>query len=493
MKRCLHFFSLSALWIGMISGCGMVYGQTNSTVYVTFWFDTEDYILPEADDAALRLAEMFTERNVQATFKIVGEKARVLEERGRDDVIAALARNDISYHSTNHSQHPTPSEYTRDLGWQEGVDEFSRRESIGLSVLQRVFGVNASCYGQPGCSWTPQSYAALREWGIPLYLDATWQVNVDNRPFWYGGLLNVLDLGDCIIRTEWSDEDVKKACAEFDRVSQRLKKEGGGLISVYYHPCEFLHEEFWDGVNFSRGANPPREEWKLPPKKTPEQIEQCFNAFEAFLDHVIKQPATRLVTAREIPSLYPDRAYTCPLERAELNAIASQFMNGVTYTDLGGRFVTAGEGLFALASFVSEMGEDWEPESVDVEFAYGPAGRPDKFITEGSFRWDAIQKAAVSVVERIYDSEQLPSVVWVDGKPLRPEDFAVTLASAILADQRLDMVPFVRGELTAAELVRDDAPGRWDWVIFPEGFHAPRLMDVAKLQSWTIKPARLRR
>ena len=28
------------------------------TVYVTFWFDTEDYILPQADDAAKRLAEM---------------------------------------------------------------------------------------------------------------------------------------------------------------------------------------------------------------------------------------------------------------------------------------------------------------------------------------------------------------------------------------------------------------------------------------------------
>lgn len=50
-------------------------------VYVTFWFDTEDFILPEADDAAMRLAEMFTARGVQATFKIVGEKARVLEER----------------------------------------------------------------------------------------------------------------------------------------------------------------------------------------------------------------------------------------------------------------------------------------------------------------------------------------------------------------------------------------------------------------------------
>jgi hypothetical protein len=55
--------------------------KEESTVYVTFWFDTEDFILPQADDAAKRLAEMFSKRNVKATFKIVGEKAKVLEER----------------------------------------------------------------------------------------------------------------------------------------------------------------------------------------------------------------------------------------------------------------------------------------------------------------------------------------------------------------------------------------------------------------------------
>jgi hypothetical protein len=37
--------------------------------------------------------------------------------------------------------------------------------------------------------------------------------------------------------------------------------------------------------------------------------------------------------------------------------------------------------------------------------------------------------------------------------------------------------------------VADDSPKLWGWVIFPEGFHAPRLMELAKLQAWTLKPA----
>src|SRR5258706_7369712 len=48
------------------------------------------------DDAAKRLAELLTQRGIRATFKVVGEKARVLEKRGRTDVIDALKKHDIA-------------------------------------------------------------------------------------------------------------------------------------------------------------------------------------------------------------------------------------------------------------------------------------------------------------------------------------------------------------------------------------------------------------
>jgi hypothetical protein len=41
--------------------------------------------------------------------------------------------------------------------------------------------------------------------------------------------------------------------------------------------------------------------------------------------------------------------------------------------------------------------------------------------------------------------------------------------------------------------VADDSPDLWGWVIFPEGFRAPRMMALARLQAWTLKPAVLRR
>src|SRR5258708_28767776 len=88
--------------------------KTAGQVSVILWFDTEDYLLPADDDATKRLCEMLTQRGIRATFKLVGEKARVLEKRGRTDVISALKNHDIGYHSNFHSVHPTVSEYLAD-------------------------------------------------------------------------------------------------------------------------------------------------------------------------------------------------------------------------------------------------------------------------------------------------------------------------------------------------------------------------------------------
>src|SRR5881396_575381 len=116
-------------------------------VYVILWFDTEDYILPASDDAAMHVATFLSRENIRGTFKVVGEKARTLERRGRGDVIAALKKHEIGYHSNFHSVQPTPAMYLSNLGWDEGVAEFDRRERPGYDDVHRVFGVVPSCYG----------------------------------------------------------------------------------------------------------------------------------------------------------------------------------------------------------------------------------------------------------------------------------------------------------------------------------------------------------
>jgi hypothetical protein len=191
--------------------------RADGPVYVALWFDTEDYIEPAADDAALRIARDLTGLGVRATFKIVGEKARVLEQRGRWDVVRALALHDIGYHSNFHSVQPTPALYLRDLGYVEGAAEFERREGAGALDLARIFGVRPSCYGQPGNSWAPQANAALRRMGIPVYLDEGSQVGLNDQPFWYGGLLHVYNMGRFQLRAP-----LRRTCGAGRRRDQHL-------------------------------------------------------------------------------------------------------------------------------------------------------------------------------------------------------------------------------------------------------------------------------
>src|SRR3989475_2819642 len=168
-----------------------VAGQdTSPPIYVTLWFDTEDYILPQDDAATKRLAEMLTRLGVRATFKVVGEKARVLEHRGRRDVIAALKRHDIGYHSNTHSQQPTIAVYLQNAGWDDGRAEFYRREVQGVRDIERIFGVKPVAYGQPGSAWAPQTYPPLRDMGIGMCLDESDHVGIDDQPFYYGGRVN---------------------------------------------------------------------------------------------------------------------------------------------------------------------------------------------------------------------------------------------------------------------------------------------------------------
>ena len=129
------------------------------------WFDIDDYIQPQSDDAAKRLAVFLTQEGIPATFKIAGEEARALKQRERQDVITALAQHDIGYASNTYSQHPTVAEYEADMNWEGGAEEFGRRERPGYDDVARTFRKTVLSYGQPGDAWAPQAFPALEKMG----------------------------------------------------------------------------------------------------------------------------------------------------------------------------------------------------------------------------------------------------------------------------------------------------------------------------------------
>lgn len=447
--------------------------QAAKPVYVVLWFDTEDYIEPAADDAALRIAKDLTAAGVRATFKVVGEKARMLEKRGRRDVIQALSKHAIGYHSNWHSVHPAPAEYLVRMGYLEGAEEFGRREAAGAADIERIFKTKPICYGQPGSSWGPQSNLALRRLGIPIYLDEGSQVGVNEQPFWYGGLLYVFNMGRNQFRAQLNvgAEDTA-AYRRFDEVAARLAAADGGVISIYYHPTEFVATEFWDAVNFSRGANPPRESWVKPKRRTAEDSERCYGVLRRFVEHMKSRPGIRFASAKELTSIY---APGVP-KPADRKAVADQLSRRIMFADIGDQTLSPADMLVALLGL--------EPQVVDGPTSVGKSTWPSSTIPAPAFA-----VAVADTADFIRRTHRLPNQIFIGAETLSLADFAATLAGSIREPG--PEVQVQRGKIELDRYFSDDGVKSFNWVIHPADFSGLALLELARLQGWTLKPARL--
>ena len=161
------------------------------SIYVLFWFDVEDYIEPQSDEALKGLLEAFEAHGVQATWKLVGEKARVLERRGRGDIIRLLQRQDIGYHTDYHSVHPVLAEYLEHMGWEDGIAELRRR------VMERHKVATTLGYGPRFLHSTGQLHKGGPNKGLFLQLSADEpELAIPGESYGFGTLAAAQAMGD---------------------------------------------------------------------------------------------------------------------------------------------------------------------------------------------------------------------------------------------------------------------------------------------------------
>jgi hypothetical protein len=384
------------------------------------------------------------------------------------------------------------------MEWDEGVEEFDRTERGGFQDVQKIFGKTPVCYGQPGSSWAVQAYGAMKRWAMPLYLDESPHVGINSQPFWYCGVLNVLNLREFVTRVELhQDSDLAKAKNEFQSLSQKLQARGGGLVSVYYHPCEFVHQQFWDAVNFSRGMNPPRQDWRQPATKSEEEIEQGFRNFKAYVTFLKTVPGVHFVTGSELLGIYQDEATARVFTASEILELARDMQKGITFWTSSGYSLSPAEVFFLLNSFMAGYFEKQQvPSEAVLKFIYGPKRGSQGSAGLVSISSSQFAATCLDVQSALLADGHIPSEIWIGSKAISPANYLATLA---VADEELiqkgrigETIAFRRGNFTADHYVADDSPSIWRWEIFPEGFHSPKIMELAKLQAWTLKPAILK-
>ena len=450
---------------------------------VLLWWDTEDFINPESDDALLLLLREHRKRGVPATWKMVGEKTRVLRERGRSDVIELLsdALFDVGYHTDFHSVHPTIAEYTEHCDWQEGVAEILARETDGLRLTAETFGKPVLCYGQPGASYTPHAYGAMRVWEVPCYVGGSVYLGLADRPSYLMGRLTVGWLGraSCSFPAREGERAYERAVKTME--GHLASPPAGGLVSEGNHPNEWSAAEWWDVVNFLDGANPLREDWKPAPLYERARVEEMAALFGRYLDWLLEH-GVEPVSLGELFRLYGPGDYLLDGETAR--AAAREWAAGRVsfhFDEASGKSFSAAQLLLGLVALLVEGKEEVAVPEVDP-----PTAAADTVPLAAPLGREAVEGAARWLLARVRAAGSLPPrVVLPSGGRVRLEDFAAACAACYLGAEP----PSGPAEFVPAGMVRRYGRDVGPWPVHHPDFSGENLHRLTCCLAWSFKPA----
>jgi len=451
-------------------------------VDVIFSFDSEDYETPEADEGERWWAEALRRHGFTGCFCLVGELARALEARGRHDVLTALAQHEIAYHSDLHSAHPVHAEYLETMDWEEGVAAVLAREAGGIADIRRLTGQQPSAYCKPGNSWGPQVAAAMALLDIPVFCDAPVEW-APGHPLHYCGQV-------CIKYHTHFDgyfaaTDRRRRMREDFLAQLEQRRRDGGVLVMFTHPCRLITTAFTD--TFRGGINRPRSGWGPAPARPRAEIETLMADFDDFLGWVARETDARVITYREL--WQRSKTGSRRLHQAAVHQLAMEVSGPLQPRRIDGQWLSPAEQLGVLlfaAAWQHEHGA--LPEETPVRPLLGPSAPPlpaEPGIVERATLLAAAAGANVLAGQsgRMAGGTRLGAGLVGPAVLLRALGQALTAApERVLLEGREDLPELAR---------RPDFAGlhfRGTWSIFAPEFEAPRLIQLAQLQTWSARP-----
>src|SRR5262249_23228653 len=212
------------------------------------------------------------------------------------------------------------------------------------------------------------------------------------------------------------------------------------------------------------GASRERSEWQLPRPRTPESSERAYLILNRLVEHAKKTPGVRFITARDLLQIYES-----PLPpRVDRGKIAEHLVVRQTFLQHEHGSLSAADMLLALLGL--------EPQAVE-----GPTARAETTYSAASIARPAFQRVKTDVSAFVRAHHRLPAEVWIGSEKLSLPDFAATLAGEGPSG---DSVMVRKGNPEMEKYIASDPVKTFRWLIHPEGFSAPKLLGLARLQAW---------
>ncbi len=146
-----------------------------------------------------------------------------------------------------------------------------------------------------------------------------------------------------------------------------------------------------------------------------------------------------------------------------------------------------------LNEYVAAHAQGGTPEKIKLNATpLGPTGIVARLEEPVNTDWSQFGRTSVDVADFIKKQGRIPSAVWLGSVQVPPEAYLRSLARVVLdldAGKTPKEIEVKPARLLDVKDVSPDDPKLWGWVIFPPGFRAPAMMELAKKQAWTLKPA----
>jgi len=474
---------------------------------VVFGFDVEDPVNPNAYDALLRICRIFSEEGVSASLFIAGEKARTIRQRGRRDVMDAMAEHETCYHGNYWGEFPVPAlEYGQDMDWDDAVDFALSVEAPGLHDVAEVTGQFpvAWCVHQAG--WCPQMAYALKlagvrcnaggprgwvmnwlSWGrskCTLSSQPAWQQTVD--PTRRGELKPPMD----------ADAELASFQQQFEAMAQNQD-----FITVVGHPTCWVNAD-WGGLYeyamlFRHGAPGPFSR-PLTIRSAQTRSEQDAEAAFDFLRKQIRWLKSRDDVNLTSYSDLCDRDDELPAQWVTMEqtlSLAERMRGPLNHiTDFGTSFSCADVlGLLTFACDYCWREGKW-PEVLPVQRLLGPTEPPMAHNEPVTLTRENIFAGALAAYSIMMDERRIPGTLRASMHDVGPGTWLQALAEFVMKSVRDGDMPVSVTVQDAPQLPQcvDEPPirdRRFGSSNRRPGLSIDPLWDIWSWQSWSYRPA----
>jgi len=471
--------------------------------YVSVVFDVEDYIAPASegiDDIPEWLADIMSEVGVTGTFFIIGEKARSLESRGRQDIISAMARHDIGSHTNLGSIHPTVTEILEFADWDSGVEQMLYNEGVGFDELERISGIPIMTLSRHGGSYGPQLVYALGQMGkgyvySPIHLPG-------HNAVWFCGTLNFHGDYGFFDDSYYKDELFNPL---FDSVQKNFQKDIEGLDMVAFfgcHPTKVRSEQFWD-FNFYYGANPSLAECKAPDLRPLETMETAKKNFKRMMEFLKSQEYITITTLNDLMDRFSYQKDF--VTGKELKSYAETVIK--SHEVVIDEYFSPSEMFEALTASLNEyISEGSVPSKSERICPLGPMEMPDAVPGISTVTRDQAFKIVREAYTWTRDRGCLPAYLAVGENiisDIKIHNNRIGTGSllALFSEMYLDVIsggpresyqviPFDPWPKENEQAIISEVESFKDWPVHKRDLDMTNIVKLTRLQMWTLKPAR---